>query len=137
METEKLIKHMREEAQDYRSGRTLGRAFADAEDVLDEAATALEQLQAENDRLKEEVQQMQWSPVEERLPEKSGEYLVLSEESDIFGMDFDEDVGENGEFGWWHPYFSKYGYVNSDWQKAENVTHWMPLPKAPKEASHD
>ena len=41
MEIEKLIKHMREEAQDYRSGRTLGRAFADAEDVLDEAATAL------------------------------------------------------------------------------------------------
>lgn len=38
MEIEKLIKHMREEAQDYRSGRTLGRAFADAEDVLDEAA---------------------------------------------------------------------------------------------------
>lgn len=54
MEIEKLIKHMREEAQDYRSGRTLGRAFADAEDVLDEAATALEQLQAENDRLNRE-----------------------------------------------------------------------------------
>ena len=54
MEIEKLIKHMRKEAQDYRSGRTLGRAFADAEDVLDEAATALEQLQAENDRLRRE-----------------------------------------------------------------------------------
>ena len=54
MEIEKLIKHMREEAQDYRSGRTLGRAFADAEDVLDDAATALEQLQAENDRLRRE-----------------------------------------------------------------------------------
>ena len=54
MEIEKLINHMREEAQDYRSGRTLGRAFADAEDVLDEAATALEQLQAENDRLNRE-----------------------------------------------------------------------------------
>lgn len=56
MEIEKLIKHMREEAQDYRSGRTLGRAFADAEDVLDEAATALEQLQAENDRLGAELE---------------------------------------------------------------------------------
>lgn len=54
MEIEKLIKHMRKEAQDYRAGRTLGRAFADAEDVLDEAATALEQLQTENDRLKRE-----------------------------------------------------------------------------------
>ena len=54
MEIEKLIKHMRKEAQDYRAGRTLGRAFADAEDVLDEAATALERLQAENDRLRRE-----------------------------------------------------------------------------------
>lgn len=54
MEIEKLIKHMRKEAQDYRNGRTLGRAFADAEDVLDAAADALEQLQAENDRLKRE-----------------------------------------------------------------------------------
>lgn len=54
MDIEKLIKHMREEAQDYRSGRTLGRAFADAEDVLDEAATALEQLQAELERVRVE-----------------------------------------------------------------------------------
>lgn len=54
MEIEKLIKHMRKEAQDYRAGRTLGRAFADAEDVLDEAALTLEQLQAENDRLRRE-----------------------------------------------------------------------------------
>ena len=56
MEIEKLIKHMREEAQDYRSGRTLGRAFADAEDVLDEAATALEQLRDESDRLQAELE---------------------------------------------------------------------------------
>ena len=54
MDIEKLIKHMRKEAQDYRTGRTLGRAFADAEDVLDEAATTIEQLQAENGRLKRE-----------------------------------------------------------------------------------
>ena len=47
MEIKKLIEHMRQEAKDYRAGRTLGRAFADAEDVLDEAASALEQLQKE------------------------------------------------------------------------------------------
>ena len=85
----------------------------------------------------EEVQVMRWIPVEERLPEKSGEYLVLTEESDIFGMDFDEDVGENGEFGWWFPRFSQGGYVDSNWEKAENVTHWMPLPQLPKEDPHD
>ena len=61
MEIEKLIKHMREEAQDYRSGRTLGRAFADAEDVLDEAATALSTLQAENEKLRNEVERQRRS----------------------------------------------------------------------------
>ena len=54
MEIEKLIKHMRKEAQDYRAGRTLGRAFADAEDVLDEATTALGKLQAELERVRVE-----------------------------------------------------------------------------------
>ena len=54
MEIERLVEHMKQEARDYRSGRTLGRAFADAEDVLDEAAGALEQFQAENERLKTE-----------------------------------------------------------------------------------
>lgn len=54
MEIKNMIEHMRQEAADYRGGRTLGRAFADAEDVLDEAASALEQLQTENERLKAE-----------------------------------------------------------------------------------
>lgn len=45
-EYRELIKHMREEAQDYRSGKTLGRAFVDAEDVLDEAADAIGDLLA-------------------------------------------------------------------------------------------
>lgn len=54
MDIEKLIKHMRKEAQDYRTGRTLGRAFADAEDVLDEAATHLEQFQSEIGRIRRE-----------------------------------------------------------------------------------
>lgn len=99
--------------------------------MCQEAADALEQLQAENEKLKAQVPR--WIPVEERLPEKSGEYLVLTEESDIFGMDFDEDVGENGEFGFWFPRFSQGGYVDLNWEKAENVTHWMLLPKLPKE----
>ena len=44
MDYDKLIAHMRQEAQDYRRGRTLGRAFVDAEDVLENAAAAIENL---------------------------------------------------------------------------------------------
>ena len=71
IDTEKyleLIKHMREEAQDYRSGKTLGRAFADAEDVLDEAADAIGDLLAALDQPNEpltwgELAEMEGQPV--------------------------------------------------------------------------
>ena len=51
MDIEKLIRRLRNDADAYRNGETLGRAFADQEDVLDNAATALSTLQAENKHL--------------------------------------------------------------------------------------
>ena len=51
MNIEKLIRRLRNDADAYRNGETLGRAFADQEDVLDNAATALSTLKAENKRL--------------------------------------------------------------------------------------
>ena len=51
MDVEKLIRRLRNDADAYRNGETLGRAFADQEDVLDNAATALSTLQDENKRL--------------------------------------------------------------------------------------
>ena len=136
MEIEKLIKHMREEAQDYRSGRTLGRAFADAEDVLDEAATALEQIQAENDRLKEEVQQMRWIPVEERLPSANDLVLVFSKD-DEYGHTQHELAKYmfHPTLGWdWCTFDNEY----YEWLPAFNrVTHWMPLPTLPKEENRE
>lgn len=42
----------------HRNGKTLGRAFADQEDVLDNAATALSALQAENEKLRAELEQV-------------------------------------------------------------------------------
>ena len=55
MDIEKLIRRLRNDADAYRNGETLGRAFADQEDVLDNAATALSTLQAENEKLRETV----------------------------------------------------------------------------------
>lgn len=56
MDIEKLIERMKNDANDYRKGKTLGRAFADQEDVLDNAATALSTLQAENKKLRAELE---------------------------------------------------------------------------------
>ena len=58
MDIEKLIRRLRNDADAYRNGETLGRAFADQEDVLDNAATALSTLQAENEKLRDEVESL-------------------------------------------------------------------------------
>ena len=55
MDIDKLIERLKHDANAYRNGDTLGRAYADQEDVLDEAATALSTLQGENKQLRETV----------------------------------------------------------------------------------
>ena len=102
--------------------------------MCQEAADALEQLQAENDRLKEKVQKMRWIPVEERLPEpNTGDGYWVAKK------------GPRGNTMMKLAQYSDYGMVMSidavtditwrDWDftKITDVTHWMPLPKAPKE----
>ena len=95
--------------------------------MCQEAADALEQLQAENDRLKEEVQQMQWIPVEERLPkpefkdQQRGFYLVTLSNGVVKELLYEFRHYDNMLFDvGWH-------------DTAFPVTHWMPLPKALKE----
>ena len=61
MDVKKLIRRLRNDADAYRNGETLGRAFADQEDVLDNAATALSTLQAENEKLRNEVERQRRS----------------------------------------------------------------------------
>jgi len=83
--------------------------------LLEEAAAALEQLQAENDRLKEEVQQMRWIPVEERLP--------MPYENPVL-------VYDNGGVGMaW--YSSTMGWMYRTGLGCVDITHWMPLPPSP------
>ena len=86
----------------------------------------------------EEVQQMRWIPVEERLPEpntgdgywvakkgpRGNTMMKLAQYSD-YGMAMSIDAVTDITWRDW------------DFTKITNVTHWMPLPKAPKEDSHD
>ena len=79
-----------------------------------------------------------WIPVTERLPEKSGTYIVCCDDS---GCPYGEgiwyrpgvvvcaeaDVGTNGGICWeWYEGSTIYDLDGI-------VTHWMPLPEAPKE----
>lgn len=45
----RLVEKLRSYAEQYRSGKTLGRAVVGTENIMDAAADALEQLQAEHE----------------------------------------------------------------------------------------
>lgn len=89
--------------------------------MCQEAADALEQLQAENDRLKEEVQQMRWIPVEERLPKP--------QENPVIACDY------TGVCSAW--YSPTMGWQYRTGLSGVDITHWMPLPQPPKEESNE
>lgn len=109
-----------------------------ADEICIEAAAALEQLQAENDRLKAQVPR--WIPVEERLPEEEGAYIVC--------VDGEVKWDAYCRFGRKERWLCYDGRLNalyidpySSKPKREPpypmVTHWMHLPAAPKEEEKD
>lgn len=108
MDIEKLIAGLSKEA--YGS---------DVEELLLEAATALEQLQAENNRLKEKIQQMRWIPVEEKLPEKENAQVFMTDGESCFISSRNNMMCFLGCEGFFIP------------GKAANITHWMPPPDPP------
>ena len=74
----------------------------------------------------EEVQQMRWISVEERLPgDSDGAVLLTNEKTVIIGYR-NQLFGLDGQYEIFAPAIKKGGgYMQ--------VTHWMPLPKLPKE----
>ena len=87
----------------------------------------------------EEVRQMRWIPVEERLPEEEGAYIVCVDGEvkwDAYRMfeGVERWLCYDGRLNalYIDPYSSK--------PKREppypRVTHWMPLPKLPKEGTN-
>ena len=69
----------------------------------------------------EEVQQMRWIPVEERLPMPYENPVLVYDNSGV-GM------------AW---YSSTMGWMYRTGLGCVDITHWMPLPKAPKEEKKD
>jgi hypothetical protein len=71
------------------------------------------------------LKQSEWISVEERLPDKWGKYLAyrkchFAPHVDIIRYDTNRSV--------WY-------FFDSEWGDCEvnDITHWMPLPEAPKE----
>ena len=89
MDHEKLIERLRHDANAYRNGDTLGRAYADQEDVLDKAVDAMTALLAENKRLKSllsEGGQDLWSKENQRADRLESENEKLRAENIRWGQ---------------------------------------------------
>lgn len=70
------------------------------------------------------IRRSDWISVDERLPYKFGKYLIYRESLcasyvDILTYDTNQSI--------WYFFDSEWGDC-----KVDNVTHWMPLPEAPK-----
>lgn len=71
---------------------------------------------------------LKWIPVSERLPERSGTYLVTTTSGAVTTARFYEEA----TFPQTH-YRSYEWHRKASWSRNRNVTHWMPLPEPPKE----
>lgn len=133
--------------------------FMDDIDVLEMAIAALR----EQEKLESKLRVLEsggWISVEERLPDAEQEVRVLCKASwdscyRYQCQGFYEPKGmlrENSNYGWDYECCSEYSeedddyFVNPGWYErihnwddysavgiADEVTHWMPLPEAPKE----
>ena len=57
---------------------------------------------------------MGWVSVEDRLPEKKGDYIAYTKDGIVWSYFFDD------------------GWVDSLGYDTDTVTHWMPLPEPPE-----
>ena len=88
------------------------------EDTLNRDALAyIHLLENHIGELTEKVAQPKWISVEERLPEENGKYIVCTAKGSVYCTKF--SIGVRGSF-------------HTD--VYTHITHWMPLPEAPKEA---
>ena len=92
--------------------------------MCQEAADALEHLQAENERLKAQVPR--WISVEERKPASSDNPILIYKAVN--------DRNNNIGTAWYSPY---HGWIPTSGTEIYGITHWMPLPSAPKEENKD
>ena len=91
---------------------------------LQEAASLIEQMTAENAALREKVPQ--WISVEDRLPELGVPVLV-----NYIGTD--ELPSADGVVVWtdWGALWWEGSLADSESEVTVPITHWMPLPPAP------
>lgn len=80
-----------------------------------------------------------WISVKDRLPEDSGDYMVLND-GRIEIAPYDKEAAQEGlyPFGYEDKEIDEIGNTLIDWIEISGVTHWMPLPEPPpKEETYE
>lgn len=132
MEIEKLIEQLQKSA-DFEDYPVVASFAAIIEKkYLREAAIALEQLRDESEKLKAQVPS--WIPVEERLPEEEGLYIVCVDGEvkwDAYCMfeGVERWLCYDGRLN--ALYIDPYSSKLTREPPYPRVTHWMPLPPSP------
>ena len=76
-----------------------------------------------------------WIPTSVRLPEVGGNYLVVVKYKYDFEKEYSYDT-DYAEFTFDGGYIDNHWNTFNDWDEGQqylHVTHWMPIPEAPKE----
>lgn len=83
----------------------------------------------------EDLKRSRWIPCRERLPETDGPYLVVNKATGWIGV---YNFSRVKNFPYFGPQKNAWWRLDDDWYPQFcNVTHWMPLPKPPKEEQHE
>ena len=99
------------------------RMCADALDYIQQLENHIGELTEKVAQL--EAAQPKWISVEERLPDDRGNFITKIHCDN--GDWIEVNTFDHMEKEWWHD------AVNCTVKATEFVTHWMPLPEAPKE----
>ena len=78
------------------------------------------------------LEQPEWISVKDRMPDIDGEYMVYGQSDAMWELLPDSNPI------WICYYCKKHGFYNIELHREyDYITHWMPLPKPPKEVSGD
>ena len=76
------------------------------------------------------VTSQEWVSVDERMPEESGDYLVIAKSGSIFRYYYSHEEREFGEYVEIELDFVE--KPDTVWISLDTITHWMPIPDLPK-----
>lgn len=112
-------------SNEQREQQMMAAADRYADEVCDESCTGAQVAETINDFCagwRAADQNPHWIPIEERKPQERGHYLVYSQFGDVWLSEWMQD--KEGRWDWYVAPICV-GIISK-------VTHWMPLPKAPR-----